>query len=259
MSFGKSKNKCLSFLCSIKLITMENLPVYINIGFILTTLLTILFFFKATNYSKWVVASIAAWLIIQAVVSLTGFYTITNTIPPRFLLLVLPPVFFIILLFTTNKGRILIDKLDAKTLTLLNVVRIPVELILFGLFINKTIPEVMTFEGRNFDIFSGLSAPLVYYFGFVKKSLNRKIIIAWNFICLALLINIVATAVLSAPFTFQKLAFDQPNVAVLYFPFIWLPCFIVPIVLLSHLASIRQLYNRKEDGSKCHASAQAFN
>jgi hypothetical protein len=36
-------------------------------------------------------------------------------------------------------------------------------------------------------------------------------------------------------------AFDQPNIAVLYFPFNWLPSCIVPLVLLSHLAAIRQL------------------
>ncbi|MDB6080057.1 MAG: putative transrane protein of unknown function, partial [Akkermansiaceae bacterium] len=46
---------------------------------------------------------------------------------------------------------------------------------------------------------------------------------------------------LSAPFPFQRLALDQPNVAILSFPFIWLPTFIVPVVLFTHLASIRQL------------------
>jgi hypothetical protein len=62
-------------------------------------------------------------------------------------------------------------------------------------------------------------------------------------ICLGLLINIVSNAILSAPFPFQQFAFDQPNIAVLYFPFIWLPCCVVPLVLLSHLAAIRQLSN----------------
>ena len=51
----------------------------------------------------------------------------------------------------------------------------------------------------------------------------------------------VANAVLSAPFAFQKFGFDQPNIAILYFPFIWLPCCIVPIVLFSHLVTIRQI------------------
>lgn len=99
----------------------------------------------------------------------------------------------------------------------------------------------MTFEGRNFDILSGLTAPVVYYFGFIKKGLNKKLILVWNLICLGLLINIVAIAVLSAPFPFQKFAFDQPDIAVLYFPFNWLPCCVVPLVLFSHLATIRQL------------------
>ena len=40
---------------------------------------------------------------------------------------------------------------------------------------------------------------------------------------LALLVNIVGNAILSAPFQFPQFAFDQPNHAVLYFPFIWLP------------------------------------
>ena len=237
---------------------MENLPVYINVGFVLITLLTIWLFYKATNYSKLVWIIITAWLIIQTIISLTGFYTITKTHPPRFLFLVLPPLFSIILLFTTNKGRMFIDNMDVKMLTLLHAIRIPVELILFGLFINKTIPEAMTFEGRNFDILSGLTAPFIYYFGFVKKTLDKKIILAWNFICLALLINIVATAILSAPFTFQKLAFDQPNIAILYFPFVWLPCCIVPIVFLSHLASIRQLHKRLEKAHNYNAPARAL-
>ncbi|HUQ96495.1 MAG TPA: hypothetical protein VM010_02440, partial [Chitinophagaceae bacterium] len=38
-----------------------------------------------------------------------------------------------------------------------------------------------------------------------------------------------------------QLAFDQPDIAVLYFPFVLLPGVVVPVVLLSHLAAIRQL------------------
>ena len=99
----------------------------------------------------------------------------------------------------------------------------------------------MTFEARNFDIIAGITAPFIAYFGFTKKMVGRRIILLWNFICLALLINIVVHALLSAPISFQKLAFGQPNVAILFFPFSWLPTFIVPIVFLGHLILIRQL------------------
>jgi hypothetical protein len=70
-------------------------------------------------------------------------------------------------------------------------------------------------------------------------------ILVWNFICLALLANIVINALLSTPFPFQQFAFDQPNIAILYFPFNWLPTFIVPVVLFGHLLSIRRLMKRE--------------
>lgn len=123
------------------------------------------------------------------------------------------------------------------------MVRIPVEIGLYWLFIHRVVPGIMTFEGRNFDILCGLTAPLVYYFGYIKNVLNRKILFAWNILSLLSLANIVSTAVLSAPFPIQQFAFDQPNIALLYFPFVWLPCCIVPIVLLSHLVAIKRLIN----------------
>jgi len=107
----------------------------------------------------------------------------------------------------------------------------------------------MTFEGKNFDIISGLTAPLIFYFGYVRRQFNTGALLAWNIICLGLLINIVVIAIMSSPLPFQKLAFDQPNIAIFYFPFVWLPCCVVPLVLLSHLATMRQLLKGKKRSS----------
>ena len=220
---------------------MQNVPIYVNLIFWATSIIAIPVFFKATNRSTPTIFILSAWLIFQIFPSVYGFYLITDTLPPRFLLLVAPPFLFIFLLFITPFGRKYLDSLNIKRLTLFHMIRIPVEFVLFLLCIHKAVPELMTFEGRNFDILSGISAPFIYYYGFVKQKLNKKIILVWNFICLGLLLNIVISAVLSAPFPFQQFAFDQPNIAVLYFPFTWLPSLLVPLVLLSHLASIRQL------------------
>jgi hypothetical protein len=220
------------------------LPMYVNIVFILTVLLTVFIFYKAGNRSKISLAILVLWLLLQAVLSYTGFYTVTNTVPPRFVLLALPPVLLIIFLFITAKGRAYIDKFDAKTLTLLHVVRVPVELCLYWLFLHKSIPELMTFEGRNFDILAGLTAPIISYFGYTKNKFGKTVLLIWNFVCLGLLLNIVVNAVLSAPSNFQQFAFEQPNTAILYFPFVWLPCCVVPLVLLSHLVCIRKILVR---------------
>jgi len=224
---------------------MNNLPFYIYLVFGLTLLLAIFIFYKATNNSKSFLTTIIIWIIFQTVVSLTGFYKIANTIPPRFALLIMPPLIMTIVRFNTKRGKHFIDNLDIKVLTLFNIIRIPVELVLYWLFIHKEIPELMTFEGRNFDIFSGISSPIIYYFGFVKKKLNKSILLVWNFICLALLLNIAFNAILSLPSAFQQFAFDQPNIAILQFPFVFLPSVLVPLVLFSHLASIRQLLFNK--------------
>jgi ABC-type antimicrobial peptide transport system permease subunit len=95
------------------------------------------------------------------------------------------------------------------------------------------------------DILSGLTAPLILWLGFRKGKTNRIILIVWNILALGLLINIVTTAILSLPFPIQQIAFEQPNRAVLYFPFIWLPTVVVPLVLFSHLISLWQLFKMK--------------
>jgi hypothetical protein len=224
---------------------IPNLPLAINVLFIVTTLLTIFLFYKATKNSKSTLILLLTWVIFQAAIGLSGFYTITNTFPPRFALLALPALLFIIVLFVTASGRVYLDSLDAKALTILHMVRIPVELCLYWLFLHKAIPKLMTFEGRNFDIIAGLTAPLIFYFGYIKGKLSKAILLLWNFICLGLLLNIVINAVLSAPSSFQQFAFGQPNTAILYFPFVWLPACVVPLVLLAHLVCIRKLLLRK--------------
>ena len=231
---------------------LENLPNFISIIFAITTVVTLLLFYWTTknsssenirNKSKLILFGLTIWLIIQAVLTLKKVYNSeTNLIPPKIIIFgIAPTILTIILLFITKKGREFIDSLDLAKITYINIVRVPVEIVLFWLFTNKVIPELMTFEGRNFDIFAGITAPLIAYYGIQKGKLNQKGILIWNFICLGLLLNIVVNALLSAPSPFQKFAFEQPNIAILNFPFSWLPTFIVPIVMFGHLTSIRKL------------------
>ncbi len=230
---------------------MEQLPFFISAVFVLTTALTVYFFYQATNRSKIFLFTVLVWLAVQAVLSLNGFYTITNNMPPRMLLLIAPPVLLMVFLFVTVRGKRFISGLRLPYLTILHVVRIPVELVLYWLMLHKAVPRLMTFEGSNFDILSGLSAPLVYYFYFIKKQWSRKVLLWWNVVCLLLLFNIVIRAVLSVPSPMQQLAFEQPNIAVLYFPFAWLPGCIVLLVLWSHVAAIRNIWlNKREYGGQ---------
>ena len=220
---------------------MENVSIVIILLFSLTTIVAVLLFFKAAHYSKRLMAVVLAWILIQSVLGVVGFYTNWTTVPPRFPLLIAPPVLGIVLLLALKSGRGFIDSLNIETLTILHVIRIPVEITLYYLLMARLIPQSMTFEGTNLDIISGITAPIVYYFAFSLKRMHPRVLLIWNFLCLALLLNVVITAILSAPTPFQKFAFDQPNIGIGFFPFVLLPAVLVPIVLLSHFASIRLL------------------
>ncbi len=235
---------------------IENLPIYISVIFGITTLATLFMFNKVVinsnnestrkNANK-ITVGLIIWLIIQMVLTLQNFYSSDTTLlPPRiFLFGILPTFLTIIILFLSKKGLHFIESLSLKNYTYLNVVRIPVEFVLWWLFLNKCVPELMTFEGRNYDIIAGISAPFIAYYGFTKEKLSNRFLLVWNIICLGLLINIGVHGFLSAPSPLQKFAFNQPNIALLYFPFSWLVSFIVPIVLLGHFTAIRQLLKPK--------------
>ena len=226
---------------------LNGLPFYIPLLFILTTLVTFILFIAAVkrkdagNRTVLVSLILVAWLSLHAILSMLGFYTVTNQTPPRFMILVVPPFLAILLFFVTEKGRKFIDTLSPEILTQLHVVRVFVEVVLLWLYMYKFIPRLMTFEGRNFDLISGITATLVYYFGFVRRKLEAKTMLVWNFVCLFILLFTVANAVLSVPTPLQQFGFDQPTIAVLYFPFVWLPGIVVPLVIFSHLISIRLL------------------
>lgn len=220
---------------------MERVSTMLNVFFILITIATVWQFYRASNHSNKFLLLVFIWMTVQFLLGSTNFYDNETTIPPRFTLLIIPAFILTALLFVTEGGRKFIDSLSIQQLTLLHTIRVPVEIALYYLFIAKAIPQVMTFEGRNFDIVVGLTAPFIFYFGFNNNKISRRLLIVWNIISLGLLVNIVVIALLSAKTPLQQLAFDQPNIAIAHFPFNWLPSVIVPLVLFAHLASLRQL------------------
>lgn len=226
-------------------------PIELILFFVLISLLCLFLVFRilksSSSLGKYVFGIcilLSFWLGIQALLSLIGVYrNYPNAVPPKIVLFgVFPMLLINILLFAIPKIRRHILTFSLIPLTQIHLIRIPVEFALYFLFLNKAIPEIMTFEGSNFDILSGITAPIVLYF--YKKGMSPYLFICWHLICLGLLGNIVYTAIFSGIGPIQKYGFDQPNVAVLFFPFSWLPSFIVPAVLFSHVSSIMILLHR---------------
>lgn len=227
---------------------IENLPNWINLMFILTTITTIVFFHFSNDKPKLLTALIILWSIAQSILAYKGFYQNTEATPPRFGLILIPTTLLIIYSLLPKQRNYIIDSRNTKISTFLHIIRLPMEIVLLQLFIYKMIPELMTFEGRNFDIIMGITAPIIGFL-YIKQWLGKKGLLAWNILGLCLILFILFNGILSAELPFQQFGFEQPNRALLYFPFVLLPSLVVPLVIYTHITDILLLIGVKKENT----------
>lgn len=190
------------------------------------------------------------WLIMG---SASSYLVLTNVtlnaelLSPKLLLIILPSTLLPLLYLLTKRGKTLIHSADDDYLHYIHTVRIAVEFVLLWLHKAQFIPVELTFEGWNYDIVIGMTAPFIAQMGFQKKFLTRNILLGWNILGILFLANIVINAALSVPGPLHLLSHDMPNLAVLKFPYQLLPTLIVPIVFFSHVVAIIRLVKKEVD------------
>lgn len=235
---------------------MLDLPAFIPYLFVAITIATLLFIIaavdKATprkiNFTTTIVGTIIIiWLFLTALGAYYGFFEDFEARPPRLFILFLVNAIAMIVLFANKKSRALIQKLPITILTFIHIIRIPVEMVLWWLANEGMLDHKLTFEGSNFDILIGITAPFAAVFMLGLKSKSHFAAIVWNIVGIIMLANIVIMAVRASPYFYDPSLFGKPNIAVFYFPFIWLPAFVVPAVLFSHITSLYQLFTAKKE------------
>ena len=137
---------------------IDNLPIWIELLFLASFGLTIAFFYFSNGKPLKLTAFILVWSLAQSILAYLGFYQETQAFPPRFGLVILPSIVFVVYGLLPKQQKWIAEKRDSLISTLLHSIRIPVEIVLFGLFNHQMVPKLMTFEGRNFDILIGISA-----------------------------------------------------------------------------------------------------
>lgn len=223
---------------------IENLPNWINWLFLLIAGLTIYIFHIANGKSYKLTITIVVWSLVHSILAYNGFYQQTQSLPPRFLLVLVPVLGSIIYGLTEKQRTKILQNRQLKVSTFLHTIRFPVEIILYYLFTYEMLPELMTFEGRNFDILAGISAPIIGVL-WLKGVLSRNTLIIWNVVCLFLILFVYINGILSSELPIQIFGFEQPTRAINYFPFIVLPATVVPIVIYTHITDIIKLLTEK--------------
>jgi hypothetical protein len=188
-------------------------------------------------------AGLAMWLAASGALAASGVLSDFTAWPPRFPVVVLFPVVALALSTRTATARALLAATPPSWLIGIQTMRIPIELVLWALAVANRFPRHLTFEGRNFDVVVGLTAPLVVW-AVSRGTIGRRGLVAWNVGGLLLLANIVLRAVTSVPgplrIDWHVPGAELPNTVVTEFPFGWLPALLVPVALLGHVLSLRQ-------------------
>lgn len=193
------------------------------------------------NYTQVLYAyafGMVGWLSVLAFLAFKGVFTNFDQLPPPIILPVVLMLGFVIFLTLNRQVGNWIDALPLYALIWPQAMRIAVEIVLYLLGEDGIAPPQMTWEGLNLDVIAGLTAPIIAWAAFGGGRRVRWLGIVWNVIGLGLLLNIVTIAIISTP-TFGVL--HPANTFVAYWPFIWLPAFVVPAALLMHVLSLRQL------------------
>lgn len=222
---------------------IPSLPSWIGSLFLATYVLTLVIFYLANNRPRKLIAGILIWSTIHSILAYHGFY-LDLSMPPRVAIILIPITVTIIYSCTSYRIQWIIENRNIKISTFLHTIRIPMEIILLYLFLNGWIPEIMSFHGKNFDIVAGILSLIVglFYLGGIVKT---KALIIFNIIGLLLILTILIIAILSTELPIQQFGLDQPNRAILYFPFILLAAVIVPIVIYTHISDLIYLIKQK--------------
>ncbi len=207
--------------------------------FLLVAAFAFYFFWIGTGKEVRTILIFALWALFVGFFSYNGYFT---EHPKGFPLMMAGSL--LVTIFTYY--LVDVSKINLNALLAIHLVRIPVELVLYELYLSDLVPKQMTFEGWNMDIWMGISAALILvYQRLTRKKLPKKLMIIWNVLGIIILSIVVVLGILSAPLPIQQFAFQNPNVGLLIFPYCYLPTFIVPIVYISHILSIQKYINTK--------------
>ena len=183
-------------------------------------------------------AVLVVWLGYAAVLGATGIVARSDQIPPGLALLTVPVVATLLALTRNAPGAALVQRIPLWLLIGFQSFRIGVELSLHHLWSLGLAPRIMTLAGGNIEILVALTAPAAAWL-VSRGSGGRRIAWAWNLVGLLSLGNVVTRAVFSTPGPLRLIHVEVPDVAILTYPFTFVPGFMAPLALALHVLAFQ--------------------
>jgi hypothetical protein len=178
-----------------------------------------------------------AWFLYLSSLSNNGFLN-DFTLPPKLPLFVVIPILLVVVWYSKRPYVLkTIKPVPVERFIYIQAFRILVELLIWGAFLQGIFPEIVTFNGMNFDIWVGVSALVVGYLA-QKNKISKTLLIAWN--VLGMLVLAFTIFQFINYYFLSDYAADVQSERFTKLPYLFLPAVFVPIAVFYHLLSIRQ-------------------
>jgi hypothetical protein len=194
---------------------------------------------KRRRMVRGVLITLCVWLLLTGALAYGGYLAVWHARPPRLPAIPLLALITIVLVNRADVFRKLLDATPRHWPVAMQTFRIGVELAFWGLFASGGAPSQVTFEGRNFDVIVGLTAPVVA-FAIARFDLRPSVVIVWNVLGILILSNTIVTTLSSMPGPLHINWPGMPFTAFAAWPFVWVPAFLAPLAIFIHVFSIRQ-------------------
>ncbi len=199
--------------------------------------------FSTTNkriFSFLVAFFLFAWLGIATLVSQTGFFQQLTAYIPNIGLLFVPLAIGLTLLASSQTFQKIVDALWMPGLIAVQFFRL-LGVYFLILHAQGLMPAEFAFPSGYGDILIGLTAPIVGYLYFCKKSYSKQLAFLWNYVGILDLVLAIVLGFFTSPSAYQLLAHELPNALLFAFPLALVPTFAVPLSILLHFFSLRKL------------------
>lgn len=184
----------------------------------------------------------AAWLALVSLAGWSGLLMRWDLFPPPAMPMAIAMMAVGLWLARSEMGDRLARGLPLAWLVGFQAFRLPLELAMHRAYTEGVMPVQLSYEGRNIDIVTGITA-LVLAVAMTRWRVPRGVVMAWNVMGLALLVNVVGVAIASLP-VFAAFGQDRLNVFVTRLPYTLLPMVMVLAAWAGHLLIFRALGKR---------------
>lgn len=180
------------------------------------------------------------WYLFILLAGLIGFFTEETLIAPNIVLTFIILALTIRRLYKSVTLQTVFEKIPAHWLIAAQVYRLMGHSFL-TFFMIGILPGIFAIPTGLGDVFIGITAPFIAYLVYKKGTAMQQFALAWNYLGIADLVMAITLGIVTYSWLYQIGPTEVSSNPIAEFPLIIIPVFAVPLSILLHLFTIRNL------------------